>query len=584
MVDIKEKIAEILAGQLADMGVGPDGQNGGLDKDEIKGMVEIPQDKANGDYAFPCFKLARTLRKAPPLIAKDIAEGIANETLFEKVEQVNAYVNMFISKEEISGITLDAALSPDYGKSEEGNGKTVIVEYSSPNIAKPFHIGHIRTTIIGDSIYRLYEELGYDVVRLNHLGDYGTQFGKMIVAYKKWGNAEELEKDPIKYLLFLYTKFHKEAENDPSLDDQAREAFVKLEAGEEEEVRLWKWFSDLSLKEFNRVYDMLDITFDEYDGESFYSDKMQRFIDELRDKGLMHESRGANVVDLEDYGLGTALITKSDGSTLYCTRDIATAVYRKEHYNFYKNIYVVATQQNLYFKQLKMILKLLGYDWEADCIHVPFGMVSLENGQILSTRGGNVVFLEDVLNNAIDKTKEIIREKNPDASDEFVDQIAKEVGIGAVKFQELSNNRIKDYTFTWDKVLNFDGETGPYVQYTHARCASVMRKAGEETVRKAADISALDLSYISGENAYELVKLIYAFPEIIRDAAYKYEPSIVTRHIIDVAQTYNRFYHDEHILTDNEDEKTAKVALTMAAKNVIKTGLGLLGIKAPDRM
>ena len=584
MVDIKEKIAEILAGQLADMGVGPDGQNGGLDKDEIKGMVEIPQDKANGDYAFPCFKLARTLRKAPPLIAKDIADGIANEALFEKVEQVNAYVNMFISKEEISGITLDAALSPDYGKSEEGNGKTVIVEYSSPNIAKPFHIGHIRTTIIGDSIYRLYEELGYDVVRLNHLGDYGTQFGKMIVAYKKWGNAEELEKDPIKYLLFLYTKFHKEAENDPSLDDQAREAFVKLEAGEEEEVRLWKWFSDLSLKEFNRVYDMLDITFDEYDGESFYSDKMQRFIDELRDKGLMHESRGANVVDLEDYGLGTALITKSDGSTLYCTRDIATAVYRKEHYNFYKNIYVVATQQNLYFKQLKMILKLLGYDWEADCIHVPFGMVSLENGQILSTRGGNVVFLEDVLNNAIDKTKEIIREKNPDASDEFVDQIAKEVGIGAVKFQELSNNRIKDYTFTWDKVLNFDGETGPYVQYTHARCASVMRKAGEETVRKAADISALDLSYISGENAYELVKLIYAFPEIIRDAAYKYEPSIVTRHIIDVAQTYNRFYHDEHILTDNEDEKTAKVALTMAAKNVIKTGLGLLGIKAPDRM
>ena len=581
MVDIKEKIAEILAAELDTLMAGTESS---LSKDDIKNMIEIPQDKANGDYAFPCFRLAKVLRKAPPLIAKDVAAGIEKEVLFEKVEQVNAYVNMFISRSEISGITLDAALSPDYGKSDEGAGKTVIVEYSSPNIAKPFHIGHIRTTIIGDSIYRLYDELGYNVVRLNHLGDYGTQFGKMIVAYKKWGSAEELEKDPIKYLLYLYTKFHKEAETDPSLDDQAREAFVKLEAGEEEEVRLWKLFSDLSLKEFNRVYDMLGIKFDEYDGESFYSDKMQRFIDELRDKGLMHESRGANVVDLEDYGLGTALITKSDGSTLYCTRDIATAVYRKEHYDFYKNIYVVATQQNLYFKQLKMILKLLGYEWEEDCIHVPFGMVSLENGQILSTRGGNVVFLEDVLNNAIDKTKEIIREKNPDASPEHVDEIAKEVGIGAVKFQELSNNRIKDYTFTWDKVLNFDGETGPYVQYTHARCASVLRKAGEEVVAKASQIDTLDLSYIAGDNAYELVKLIYAFPEVIRDAAYKYEPSIVTRHIIDIAQSYNRFYHDEHILVDNEDEKLAKVALTIAAKNVIKTGLGLLGIAAPDRM
>ena len=573
MIDIKDKIAELLSGQVED-----------LTKEEIKGMIEVPQDKANGDYAFPCFRLARTLHKAPPLIAQDIAAGINGDPVFEKVEQVNAYVNMFISKAEFSEITLEAAQKDDFGSSDEGKGKTVIVEYSSPNIAKPFHIGHIRTTIIGDSIYRLYDILGYKVERLNHLGDYGTQFGKMIVAYKKWGDAEELEKDPIKYLLYLYTKFHKEAEADETLDDQAREAFVKLEAGEEEEVRLWKWFSDLSLKEFNRVYDMLDISFDEYDGESFYSDKMQRFIDELRDKGLMHESRGANVVDLEEYGLGTALITKSDGSTLYCTRDIATAVYRKEHYDFYKNIYVVATQQNLYFKQLKMILKLLGYEWEKDCIHVPFGMVSLENGHILSTRGGNVVFLEDVLNNAVDKTKEIIREKNPDASEEHVDEVAKEVGIGAVKFQELSNNRIKDYTFTWDKVLNFDGETGPYVQYTHARCASVLRKAGEETVKKAEAVDELDLSYISGENAYELVKLLYVFPEVIRDAAYKYEPSILTRHIIDIAQSYNRFYHDEHILTDNEDEKLAKVALTIAAKNVIKTGLSLLGIKAPDRM
>ena len=573
MIDIKDRIAELISGQVED-----------LSKEDVKGMIEIPQDKANGDYAFPCFRLAKTLRKAPQLIAADIADAIRDDSVFEKVEQVNAYVNMFIAKEEMSKITLEAAMQDDFGRSDEGNGKTVLVEFSSPNIAKPFHIGHIRSTVIGNSIYKLYDTMGYDVVRLNHLGDYGTQFGKMIVAYRKWGDESELEKDPIKYLLYLYTKFHKEADEDPTLDDEAREAFVKLEAGEPEEVELWKRFSDLSLKEFMRVYDMMGIGFDEFDGESFYSDKMQRFIDELRDKGLMHESRGANVVDLEDYGLGTALITKSDGSTLYCTRDIATAVYRKEHYDFYKNIYVVATQQNLYFKQLKMILKLLGYDWEVDCIHVPFGMVSLDNGQILSTRGGNVVFLEDVLNNAVDKTKDIIREKNPDLTDEEITSIAKDVGIGAVMFQELSNNRIKDYTFTWDKVLNFDGETGPYVQYTHARCASVLRKAGEETVKAAQNVDALDLTYLDGKNAYELVKLIYMFPQVIKDAADKYEPSIVTRHITDIAQAYNRFYHDEHILTDNVDEKNAKVALTIAAKNTLKIGLGLLGINAPERM
>ena len=573
MIDIKDRIAELISGQVED-----------LSKEDVKGMIEIPQDKANGDYAFPCFRLAKTLRKAPQLIASDIADAIRDDSVFEKVEQVNAYVNMFIAKEEMSKITLEAAMQDDFGRSDEGNGKTVLVEFSSPNIAKPFHIGHIRSTVIGNSIYKLYDAMGYDVVRLNHLGDYGTQFGKMIVAYRKWGDESELEKDPIKYLLYLYTKFHKEADEDPTLDDEAREAFVKLEAGEPEEVELWKRFSDLSLKEFMRVYDMMGIGFDEFDGESFYSDKMQRFIDELRDKGLMHESRGANVVDLEDYGLGTALITKSDGSTLYCTRDIATAVYRKEHYDFYKNIYVVATQQNLYFKQLKMILKLLGYDWEVDCIHVPFGMVSLDNGQILSTRGGNVVFLEDVLNNAVDKTKDIIREKNPDLTDEEITSIAKDVGIGAVMFQELSNNRIKDYTFTWDKVLNFDGETGPYVQYTHARCASVLRKAGEETVKAAQNVDALDLTYLDGKNAYELVKLIYMFPQVIKDAADKYEPSIVTRHITDIAQAYNRFYHDEHILTDNVDEKNAKVALTIAAKNTLKIGLGLLGINAPERM
>lgn len=574
MVNFKEEIAKLIAQQVE-----------GLALSDIEGMIEVPQDTKMGDYAFPCFKLAKTLRKAPPLIAKGIAEGLAGNPLFEKVEQVNAYVNMFISKAEFVGDVLGEVLEQkeDFGKSNIGEGKKVIVEYSSPNIAKPFHIGHIRSTVIGNSIYKIYDALGYDVVRINHLGDYGTQFGKMICAYRHWGNKEDVVREPIKTLLSYYTKFHVEVEEHPELDDEAREIFTRLEHGEKEEVELWQWFRDESLKEFTRVYDMLGITFDSYAGESFYSDKMPRFVQELKDKGLMQESQGAQIVDLEEYGLGVALITKSDGSTLYITRDIAAANYRKETYDFYKNIYVVASQQNLHFAQWKKVLQLMGYEWEKDCIHVPFGLVSLEEGT-MSTRHGRVVFLEDVLNKAVEKTREIIAEKNPGASEEAIDETAKTVGIGAVIFQELSNNRIKDYVFKWDKVLNFDGETGPYVQYTHARCASVLRKAGDDIVAKAARADKLDCSYLCSESAYELAKLLYKFPDVVKDAGDKFEPSIVTRHIVDMAQGFNRFYHDEHILTDNEDEKTAKVALVMAAKEAIKNGLALLGMKAPERM
>ncbi len=574
MVNFKEEIAKLIAEHVE-----------GLEISEIQDMVEIPQDPKMGDYAFPCFKLAKVLRKAPPLIAKGIAEGISGDSLFEKVEQVNAYVNMFISKEKFVSDVLSEVLTKkdDFGKSDMGGGKTVIVEYSSPNIAKPFHIGHIRSTVIGNSIYKIYDALGYNVVRINHLGDYGTQFGKMICAYRHWGNKEDVIREPIKTLLSYYTKFHVEVEEHPELDDEAREIFTKLEHGEKEETELWQWFRDESLKEFTRVYDMLGITFDSYAGESFYSDKMPRFVKELKDKGIMEESQGANIVNLEEYGLGIALITKSDGSTLYITRDIAAANYRKETYDFYKNIYVVASQQNLHFQQWKKILSLLGYEWEKDCIHVPFGLVSLEEGT-MSTRHGRVVFLEDVLNKAVEKTREIIEEKNPNASSEDIDETAKTVGIGAVIFQELSNNRIKDYVFKWDKVLNFDGETGPYVQYTHARCASVLRKAGEETVSKAAALDSLNSEYLCSESAYELAKLLYKFPEVVVDAGEKYEPSIVTRHIVDIAQSFNRFYHDEHILTDNEEEKIAKVALVLAAKTALKNGLALLGMKAPERM
>lgn len=570
MISYKEKIAEILAPQIE-----------GLSQDEIMAMIETPADSKMGDYAFPCFKLARILRKAPPLIAKSIAEGISENAVFDKVENVNAYVNMFVSKADFAEAVVSDAVSKgaDYGRSDIGAGRKIIVEYSSPNIAKPFHIGHIRSTVIGNSIYKLYDFLGYDVVRINHLGDYGTQFGKMICAYRRWGNKEDVIREPIKTLLSYYTKFHEEAEKDPSLEDEARAIFTKLEHGEPEETQLWQWFRDESLKEFNRVYDMLGITFDSYNGESFYSDKMPRFVNELREKGIMEEDNGANIVRLDEYNLPPALITKSDGSTLYITRDIAAAVYRKETYDFYKNIYVVASQQNLHFQQWIQIVEMLGYDWARSCVHIPFGLVSLEDG-VMSTREGRVVFLEDVLNRAVEQTRQIIKEKN--VNTENIDQTARDVGIGAVIFNELSNYRIKDYVFSWDKVLNFEGETGPYVQYTHARACSILRNAGDDIVRRAHD--GFDAQHITGESAHKLIKLIYELPDVILEASEKYEPSIVTRHIVDIAQSFNKFYHDEHILVDNEDEKTAKVALVLAARNAIKNGLGLLGMNAPEKM
>ena len=570
MKDVKKEIAAIIASKLQS-----------LSAEEIEKLIEIPQDTSMGDYAFPCFRLAKELKKAPPLIASDIAAAIADQPLFEKVEAVKAYVNMFIDKKYFAELTLSEVFSSrdDYGRSDVGGGKTVIVEYSSPNIAKPFHIGHIRSTVIGNSIYKLYDFMGYKTVRINHLGDYGTQFGKMITAYRHWGNKEDVVNEPIKTLLSYYVRFHKEAESDPSLDVEARETFARLERGEKEEHELWTWFREESLKEFTRVYKMLGIEFDSYAGESFYSDKMPAVIEELKEKGLLQESQGAQIVDLSEYGMSPALITKSDGSSLYITRDIAAAIYRKKTYDFYKNIYVVASQQNLHFQQWKKVLELMGYDWAEDCVHINFGLVSLNDGT-MSTREGRVVFLEDVLNKAVEKTRQIIEEKN--VNTDSMEETAKVVGIGAVIFQELSNGRIKDYVFEWDRILNFDGETGPYVQYTHARAASVLRNSGLDIEKL--DPKDLDMSYVMSPAAYELIKLIYRFPSVVLDAGEKYEPSVLTRHIVDIAQAFNKFYHDEHILTENEAERKAKLLLTAAAKQTIKNGLGLLGIKAPEKM
>jgi len=572
MISIKNEIAKLISAQIDFLSL-----------EEIEAMIEIPQESSMGDYAFPCFKLAKQLHKAPPIIAADLATALQND-LFDKVENVNAYVNMFINKAAFSKICLEevASAKDSYGNTDIGHGQKVIVEYSSPNIAKPFHIGHIRSTVIGNSINKIYSALGYDVVRINHLGDYGTQFGKMIVAYRRWGNEEDVKKEPIKTLLSYYVKFHEEAEKDPSLEDEARATFTKLEHGEPEETQLWQWFREESLKEFNRVYDMLGIKFDSYAGESFYSDKMPAVLEELKDKKLLKESQGAQIVDLDEYGYGPALVTKSDGSSLYITRDLAAAIYRKNTYDFAKCIYVVASQQNLHFQQWFKILELLGYDWHKDCVHIPFGLVSMEEGT-MSTRNGRVIFLEDVLKKAVEKTKEIVLEKN--VNTENVDETAAMVGIGAVMFNELANSRIKDYVFKWDKVLNFDGETGPYVQYTHARAASVLRKAGFDESKITPDaVSKLDFRYLSSDAAYELVKLIYRFPDAVIKAGAEYEPSIVTRHVIDVAQAFNKFYHDEQIIVDNEDEKNAKLILTWAAKQTIKNGLALLGIKSPEKM
>ena len=551
----------------------------GLELEAIEKAVETPPDEKLGDLAFPCFPLAKVMRKAPPLIAQELAEQLSSDEYIERVDAVGGYLNFFFNKAMFISDTVTAArkAGEDWGKSEMGNGKTVLVEYSSPNIAKPFHIGHLFSTAVGNSLARIYKFLGYDVESLNHLGDWGTQFGKLISAYKRWGDAKLIEKDPINELLKIYVKFHEEAEKDPSLEDEAREYFKKLEDGDSETTELWKYFKDQSLVEFKRVYDMLGVSFDSYNGEAFYSDKMDEVVDMLRAADILTESEGAQVVDLSDMNMPPCIILKSDGATIYATRDIAAALYRHRTYNFDKNIYVVGLPQSLHFRQIFETMKRAGWEWSKDCHHVGFGLVKLP-GKSMSTRHGDVVFLEDVLNESIEKTRSII--ENNGAKVDDIDDVSKKIGIGAILYTFLKNSREKDIVFSWDTMLDFDGESAPYCMYGYARGKSILRRA------EGIDYSTADLTKAVSDDAYTLVKLINSFGDAVKDAADKNEPFYVNRYVTSVVKAFNKFYNTNPIMRDDVDEETkkARLAIVDATCTVIKSALYLLGIEVVESM
>lgn len=546
-----------------------------LDREKIADILEIPPKEDMGDFAFPCFQLAKVFRKAPNAIAQEIAESIPETEAVTKVTAMGPYVNFFMNKEEYAKEVI-AKIGNDYGSSDIGKGKTICIDYSSPNVAKNFHVGHLRTTIIGNSLYHIFDKLGYHVERINHLGDWGTQFGKLIVAYKKWGSKEAVEKNGIPELLKIYVKFHEEAEKDDTLNDQARQWFAKMEQGDEEALEIWEWFKNISMIEYKRIYGILNMEFDHYTGESFYRDKTASVVNELTDKNLLQESQGAMIVDLDDYDMAPCLVTKKDGSSIYATRDLAAIFYRKKEYNFDKCIYVTGLEQKLHFAQVFKVVELMGYEWAKDqLIHVPYGLVSLEGGK-LSTRSGNIVYAEDILKESVSKIKEIIEDKNPDLEDK--EDVAHKVGIGAIIFNDLYNQRIKDVTFTWEKIHSFDGETGPYVQYTYARAASVLRKTG------ISHVDEIDASLIADESSISLLKELERFPEVVKVAADRLEPSVISRYVMSVAQSFNRFYHENQCNVEDQKLKEARVKLVIIAKQVIKDALELLGIQCPEQM
>lgn len=547
----------------------------GLTVQDVENALETPKEAKLGDICLPCFKFARTMHIAPPAIAQKLLPRVESLPFVEKVEVVGGYLNVFFDRNTVAQMALASANDDKVGSSDEGAGKTICIDYSSVNIAKPFHIGHLSTTVIGGALYRIFEHLGYNVVGINHLGDWGTQFGKLIVATNKWSSLEEVAQNDEYFLNKLYVRYHQEAEDHPEMDDEARAWFKRIEDGDKEATAYFDVFKQVTMKAVGKIYDRLKIKFDSYAGESFYNDKMQPCLDILKDKGLLVESDGAQVVNLDEYGMPPCLLVKADGATLYATRDIAAAYYRKKTYDFYKCLYVVAYQQNLHFKQLFQVLKLMDFAGADDMEHVAFGMVSMEDGS-MSTRKGHVVWLQEVLDKAVEKAHAIIEEKNPDTKNK--DEIAESVGVGAVVFSALWNNRIKDIVFSYDKVLNFDGETAPYVQYTYARCASALRKGGD------IDFDNMDLSAITTDEGYDVIKSVITFGDSVRLAAKLREPCYVTRHVVDLAEKFNRFYIDHRILVDDAPTRNARLALTKAVGNVIRCGLGLLGISAPSEM
>lgn len=566
MFDAKLEVSKLLSPYIANMEV-----------QQIYEMLEVPPNSEMGDLALPCFKLSKVMRKSPVQIAQDLAAVIPLGNVIDRIDALSGYLNIFLDKSIFINKILSWVLSAkeSYGSSEMGKGKNIVVDFSSPNIAKPFHIGHLRSTAIGNSLYKIFEFSGYNCIGINHLGDWGTQFGKLIVAYKKWGNEDKVKTGLIKELVSLYVKFHEEVKKNPSLDDEARAWFVRLEQGDKEALSLWRWFIDISLEEYQKVYELLDVKFDSYNGEAFYNDKMAPIIDELREKKLLEESQGALIVNLDEEGMPPCLILKTDGSTLYATRDITAAIYRKNTYNFEKCIYVTGVSQSLHFQQWFKVIEKMGYDWHKDLHHVPFGTVSI-GGEKLATRTGNVILLEDILSEAMKKTLEIIDAKNPDLEDKY--EIARQMGVGAVIFSDLSSNRIKDVSFSWEEILNFDGETGPYVQYTHARACSLIRKSKSDVT------SEFDSNLISSKEEFQLTKTLTAFPDKVKMALEELEPSILTRYLVDVAQDFNRFYHEHSILVEDAALRNARLALVTATKTTLANGLALIGLHAPEKV
>lgn len=558
---------QLIAGELAKV-------IDSLDQDAILNLLEQPKSSELGDIAFPAFSLAKTERKAPQIIATDIAEKI-DTAHFDKVVATGPYVNFFLSKAEISGQVIKEVIKDgaDYGQQNEGNGENVTIDLSSPNIAKPFSVGHLRSTVIGDALSNIFRKIGYNTIKINHLGDWGKQFGLLMVAYKKWGSQEAVEANPIDELLKLYVRINAEIENDPSLDDEGRLWFKKLEDGDPEATELWQWFRDESLTEFNRIYELLGVEFDSLNGEAFYNDKMDEGIQILEEKGLLQESKGASIVDLEDFNLPPAMIKKSDGATLYITRDIATAIYRARTYNFVKNVYVVGQEQANHFRQLKAVLKKMGFDWSDDMIHVDFGLVT-KNRQKLSTRKGNIILLEPTLLEAISRAKSQIEAKNPDLENK--DAVARAVGVGAVKFYDLKTDRRNGYDFDLEAMVSFEGETGPYIQYAYARIQSILRKANFQPDAEA--------TYsLNDPESWEIIKLLQDFGRVVKRAADNYEPSLIAKYAISLAQAFNKYYAHTRIL-DESPERDSRLALSYSTAVVLKEALRLLGVEAPEKM